>query len=109
MGAILSAIVAGLKLLGSFIGMKDRADAKKAGQNEQQVETLNTTIEAKKFFEVQKAIMLTGHIVDGLTTQIAPHVWNKLSDAEKKMFTEVTQQAAVRASAKVKAREAELV
>jgi TRAP-type C4-dicarboxylate transport system substrate-binding protein len=68
-----------------------------------------TTIEAKKFFEVQKAIMLTGHIVDGLTTQIAPHVWNKLSDAEKKMFTEVTQQAAVRASAKVKTREAELV
>jgi len=68
-----------------------------------------TTIEAKKFFEVQKAIMLTGHIVDGVTTQIAPHVWNKLSDAEKKMFTEVTQQAAVRASAQVKKREAELV
>jgi tripartite ATP-independent transporter DctP family solute receptor len=68
-----------------------------------------TTIEAKKFFEVQKAIMLTGHIVDGLTTQIAPHVWNKLSDAEKKMFTEVTQEAAVRATAKIKAREAELV
>ena len=38
-----------------------------------------TTIEAKKFYEVQKAIMLTGHIVDGLTTQIAPHVWNKLT------------------------------
>ena len=68
-----------------------------------------TTIEAKKFFEVQKAIMLTGHIVDGLTTQIAPHVWNKLSDAEKKIFTDVTQEAAVRASSKVKAREAELV
>jgi TRAP-type C4-dicarboxylate transport system substrate-binding protein len=68
-----------------------------------------TTIEAKKFFEVQKAIMLTGHIVDGLTTQIAPHVWNKLSDAEKKMFTDVTQEAAVRATAKIKAREAELV
>ena len=49
-----------------------------------------TTIEAKKFFEVQKAIMLTGHIVDGLTTQIAPHIWSKLSDAEKAMFTEVT-------------------
>jgi tripartite ATP-independent transporter DctP family solute receptor len=68
-----------------------------------------TTIEAKKFFEVQKAIMLTGHIVDGLTTQIAPHVWNRLNDAEKKIFTDVTQEAAVRASAKVKAREAELV
>ena len=68
-----------------------------------------TTIEAKKFFEVQKAIMLTGHIVDGLTTQIAPPVWNRLNDAEKKIFTAVTQEAAVRASAKVKAREAELV
>jgi hypothetical protein len=53
-----------------------------------------TTIEAKKFFEVQKHIMLTGHIVDGLTTQIAPHVWNKLTDAEKKIFTDVTQEAA---------------
>jgi tripartite ATP-independent transporter DctP family solute receptor len=68
-----------------------------------------TTIEAKKFFEVQKAIMLTGHIVDGLTTQIAPHIWSKLSDAEKAMFTEVTQQAAVRATAQIKKREAELV
>lgn len=67
-----------------------------------------TTIEAKKFFEVQKAIMLTGHIVDGLTTQVAPHVWNRLSDAEKKVFVDVTQEAAARASAKIKAREAEL-
>jgi TRAP-type C4-dicarboxylate transport system substrate-binding protein len=68
-----------------------------------------TTIEAKKFYEVQKAIMLTGHIVDGLTTQIAPHVWNKLTDAEKKIFTDVTQEAAVRATAKIKSRETELV
>ena len=36
-----------------------------------------TTIEAKKFFEVQKSIMLTGHIVDSLATQIAPHVWTQ--------------------------------
>jgi tripartite ATP-independent transporter DctP family solute receptor len=68
-----------------------------------------TTIEAKKFYEVQKHIMLTGHIVDGLTTQIAPHVWNKLTDAEKKVFTDVTQEAAVRATAQIKKREAELV
>jgi tripartite ATP-independent transporter DctP family solute receptor len=66
------------------------------------------TIEAKKFYEVQKHIMLTGHIVDGLTTQVAPHVWNKLSDADKKVFTEVALEAASRASAKIKAREAEL-
>jgi len=68
-----------------------------------------TTIEAKKFFEVQKAIMLTGHIVDGLTTQVAPHVWTKLSDAEKAIFTDVTREAAARASAAIKKREAELV
>ncbi|HET9820726.1 MAG TPA: sialic acid TRAP transporter substrate-binding protein SiaP [Burkholderiaceae bacterium] len=68
-----------------------------------------TTIEAKKFYEVQKHIMLTGHIVDGLTTQIAPHVWNTLSDAEKRIFTEVTQEAAARATAQIKKREAELV
>lgn len=68
-----------------------------------------TTIEAKKFYEVQKHIMLTGHIVDGLTTQVAPHVWNTLSDAEKKIFSDVALEAAARASAQIKKREAELV
>ncbi|MFO1281943.1 MAG: sialic acid TRAP transporter substrate-binding protein SiaP [Burkholderiales bacterium] len=68
-----------------------------------------TTIEAKKFYEVQKAIMLTGHIVDGLTTQIAPHVWTKLTDSEKQIFTDVTREAAARATAQIKKREAELV
>ena len=67
-----------------------------------------TTIEAKKFYEVQKAIMLTGHIVDGITTQVAPHVWNKLIDAEKKIFTDVTREAADRATAQIKKRESEL-
>ena len=67
-----------------------------------------TTIEAKKFYEVQKAIMLTGHIIDGLTTQVAPHVWSKLSDAEKKIFTDVALEAAARATNQIKKREAEL-
>ena len=67
-----------------------------------------TTIEAKKFYEVQKAIMMTSHIVDGLTTQVAPHVWNKLTDSEKAIFTEVAREAAVRATDKIKKREAEL-
>ena len=67
-----------------------------------------TTIEAKKFYEVQKAIMMTSHIVDGLTTQVAPHVWNKLTDDEKKIFTEVTREAAARATEKIKKRESEL-
>lgn len=68
-----------------------------------------TTIEAKKFYEVQKAIMLTGHIADSLVTQIAPHLWRALSDAEKKLFTEVMQEAAARASQKVQKRERELI
>ena len=59
--------------------------------------------------EVQKHIMLTGHIVDGLTTQVAPHVWNTLSETEKKMFTDVTREAADRATAQIKKREGELV
>ena len=67
-----------------------------------------TTIEAKKFYEVQKHIMLTGHIVDGLVTQVAPHVWTKLSDAEKKIFTDVALEAAARATADIKKRESEL-
>ncbi len=57
-----------------------------------------TTIEAKKFYEVQKNIILTGHIVDSLATQIAPHVWSKLSDADKKIFTDVTREAAANAT-----------
>ena len=68
-----------------------------------------TTIEAKKFYEVQKNIILTGHIVDSLATQIAPHVWSKLSDADKKIFTDVTLEAAASATNEIKKREAELV
>ena len=67
-----------------------------------------TTIEAKKFFEVQKNIILTAHIVDSLATQIAPHVWTKLSDQEKKVFTDVMQEAAASATNDIKKREAEL-
>jgi tripartite ATP-independent transporter DctP family solute receptor len=68
-----------------------------------------TTIDAKKFFEVQKYIVLTGHIVDHLNTVVAGALWKKLSDADKKMFSEVAQEAAAKASAEVAAREKELV
>jgi tripartite ATP-independent transporter DctP family solute receptor len=66
------------------------------------------TIEAKKFYEVQKFIILTGHIVDSLATQVAPHIWAKLSDQEKKIFTDVTQEAAAKATAQIQKRESEL-
>ncbi len=67
------------------------------------------TIEAKKFYEVQKHIILTGHILDSLVTQVGPHVWNKLSDADKKLFTDVMQEAAINATNDIRKREAELV
>jgi len=67
------------------------------------------TIEAKKFYEVQKHIILTGHILDSLVTQVGPHVWNKLSDADKKLFTDVMQEAAAGATNDIRKREIELV
>jgi tripartite ATP-independent transporter DctP family solute receptor len=68
-----------------------------------------TTMFAKRFYEVQKHIMLTGHVVDGLTTQAAPHLYNRLSDAERDLFTSVAREAAARASDEVQKREQELV
>ncbi|MEC4720086.1 sialic acid TRAP transporter substrate-binding protein SiaP [Noviherbaspirillum sp. CPCC 100848] len=68
-----------------------------------------TTIEAKKFYEVQKNIVLTAHIVDHLNTVVSGKLWKQLSEDERKMFTEVTQEAAQKASADVVAREKELV
>ncbi len=68
-----------------------------------------TTIEAKKFFEVQKNIVLTGHIVDHLNTVVSKTRWASLSDEDKAIFTEVMQEAAKRATEKIVAREKELV
>ena len=56
------------------------------------------TIMAKKFYEVQTHVMLTGHITESLLTIVGSHVWAKLTDAEKKMFDEVLAQAAAKAS-----------
>jgi tripartite ATP-independent transporter DctP family solute receptor len=63
------------------------------------------TIMAKKFYEVQSHIMLTSHIVESLLTIVGSHVWSKLSDDEKKMFTEVLVQAAANASDQIRASE----
>ena len=67
------------------------------------------TIEAKKFYEVQKHIILTGHIADALLTVVAPGALSKMTPAEQKILGEVTQEAADRASAQIRKREVELV
>jgi hypothetical protein len=41
------------------------------------------TIDAKKFYEVQKYIVLTGHITDALLTIVAGRTWTKLSPADR--------------------------
>lgn len=66
------------------------------------------TIEAKKFYEVQKNISLTGHIVDSLLTVVSGQVWQKLTPDEKKIFTEVMQEAAEKSGREIIASEVRL-
>ncbi|MEK1929444.1 MAG: sialic acid TRAP transporter substrate-binding protein SiaP [Pararhizobium sp.] len=68
-----------------------------------------TTIDAKKFYEVQKHIVLTGHIVDHLNTLVSKSLWSQLSDADKQIFTEVMQEAAERSTKIIEEREKSLV
>jgi len=63
------------------------------------------TIMAKKFYEVQSHVMLTGHIIESLLTIVGAPVWAKLSDADKKVFEEVLAQAAAKASDEIRASE----
>lgn len=67
------------------------------------------TIEAKKFYEVQKNISLTGHIVDSLLTVVSGQLWGKLSADEKKIFGDVMQEAAEKTGREIIASEARLV
>jgi tripartite ATP-independent transporter DctP family solute receptor len=67
------------------------------------------TIDAKKFYEVQKYIVLTGHLTDALLTIVGGPTWNKLSDADKKIFEDVLKQAAARATEEIIAAEQKLV
>lgn len=68
-----------------------------------------TAIDAKKFYEVQSHISLTGHIVDALNTIVSKNVWSQLSDEDKQIFTEVMLEAAERGTRIVEEREAALV
>jgi tripartite ATP-independent transporter DctP family solute receptor len=56
------------------------------------------TIKAKKFYEVQSDIMLTGHMTDGYYTLIAGGTWGKLSDEDQTILMDVLKEAAAGAS-----------
>ena len=67
------------------------------------------TIEAKKFYEVQSHINLTGHITEMLLTIVSGQVWNKLSAADKKTFEDIFKEAAAKATDEIAAAEIKLV
>ncbi|QJR10096.1 Sialic acid-binding periplasmic protein SiaP [Usitatibacter rugosus] len=56
------------------------------------------TIDAKKFYEVQKYIMLTGHITESLVAIVAGDTWKKLSEPDRKVVSEVIWEATTRSS-----------
>ncbi|HEU0084397.1 MAG TPA: sialic acid TRAP transporter substrate-binding protein SiaP, partial [Bradyrhizobium sp.] len=63
------------------------------------------TIMAKKFYEVQSHIILTGHITESLVTVVGSHVWSKLAPDEQKIFADVLKEAASHATDKIAASE----
>lgn len=46
---------------------------------------------AAKFAQVQKYLSLTGHVYSPAVLILSPNVWNKLSDADKKVFVEAAK------------------
>lgn len=67
------------------------------------------TIDAKKFYEVQKYIILTGHITESLITIVGAPTWTKLPAADRKLFDEVLWEASNKATQDILAAEAALV
>ena len=61
---------------------------------------------ASKFSQVQKHLSLTGHVYSPAALILSPAVWNKLSDADKTVFTEAAKKAATAQRKKVNEDEA---
>jgi tripartite ATP-independent transporter DctP family solute receptor len=56
------------------------------------------TIQAKKFYEVQSHLALTGHISESLVTIAGGQLWRRLNAADRAVFEEVWREAANRAT-----------
>ncbi|HYX90249.1 MAG TPA: sialic acid TRAP transporter substrate-binding protein SiaP [Myxococcaceae bacterium] len=67
------------------------------------------TIYAKKFYEVQKYINLTGHVTETLFTIVGGPLWNRLSEQDKKTFEQLFQEAAGKCNEEIVAQEKSLV
>ncbi|HDZ74853.1 sialic acid TRAP transporter substrate-binding protein SiaP [Aurantimonas sp. C2-6-R+9] len=66
------------------------------------------TIQAKKFYEVQSNINLTGHINDALLTIVGGPTWDQMDEADQTALTQVLTETADCATAQVREKEAEL-
>jgi tripartite ATP-independent transporter DctP family solute receptor len=63
------------------------------------------TIMAKKFYEVQSHIVLTGHITESMVTVISSHVSSKLTPDDQKAFADTLKEAASKATEAIEASE----
>jgi TRAP-type C4-dicarboxylate transport system substrate-binding protein len=66
------------------------------------------TIQAKKFYEVQSNINLTGHITDALLTIVGGPTWESMDEADRDALTSIMADAAVCATEQIIEQEAEL-
>lgn len=66
------------------------------------------TIQAKKFYEVQSDINLTGHITDALLTIVGGPAWNSLSEEDQGALAQVLDDTATCATDQIIAAENEL-
>ena len=64
-----------------------------------------TTIQAKKFYEVQSDINLTGHITDALLTIVGGPAWDSLDEADREALSTVLDEAAACATAQIQENE----
>lgn len=66
------------------------------------------TILNRRFYEVQKYIALTGHMIDSLVTLVGAPVWNRLSAADRATLEETFAEAAAKCTEEIRQIEARL-
>jgi len=63
------------------------------------------TIMAKKFYEVQSHIVLTGHITESMVSVVGSYFWKKLTPDDQKVFADTMNEAAAKATESIEASE----
>lgn len=79
-------------------------DALKSGEIDAQENPLPTIL-AKKFYEVQKSVTLTGHMYDMLGIVISPGALQRMSESDRTIVNDIIRKDAVWASVQIIARE----